>query len=86
MPTVGPQPPAIVRPCAASASYSSPSRAPAPTVTAPSATVTALIGATSRTMPRLDEPPAKQWPPLRAVTAASERRASASASATSPGA
>ena len=85
MPTVGPQPPAIVRPCSASASYSGPSVAPAPTVTAPSATLTAFIGPTSRTRPGLEEPPSKQWPPLRAVTAMSDRRATATASTTSSG-
>jgi hypothetical protein len=74
----------MVRPWSASASYTSPSRAPAPTVATPSATDTDRIGVTSMTIPGLDERPAKQWPPLRGTAGRPNRRASARASATSP--
>ena len=44
-----------------------------------------FIGPRSRTIPGPDERPAKSWPPLRTATAIRERRAKASASATSSG-
>src|SRR2546421_218532 len=84
IPTPGPQPAGMVRPCLASASYTSPSRAPAPIVATPSATDTDRIGVTSMTIPALDERPAKQWPPLRGTAWRPDRRATARASATSP--
>jgi hypothetical protein len=84
IPTSGPQPAGIVSPCSSSASYTSPSRAPAPTVARPLDTNTDRIGLTSITMPSVDERPAKQCPPLRTATGIPSRRASAIASATSP--
>jgi hypothetical protein len=73
----------MVRPCPASASYTSPSRAPAPTVAAPPATATERIGETS--IPSIEERPAKQCPPLRGAARNAYRRANEIASETSAG-
>ena len=83
IPTVGPQPAAIATPCGSSASYTSPSRAPAPIVATPSPTTTPLIGATSISIPSVDERPAKQCPPERTASSSPPMRANAIASATS---
>lgn len=58
---------------------------PAPTVATPPATDTESIGETSMSSPVVDERPAKQWPPLRTATGSPDRRACASAAATSSG-
>jgi hypothetical protein len=68
IPTSGPHPAGIVTPCSSSASYTRPSRAPAPTVARPSDTETSSSGPTSITIPVVVERPAKQCPPLRAAT------------------
>ena len=49
----------------------------------PSATATVPMGATSITMPVVDERPAKQCPPLRTATGRPASRANAIAAATS---
>ena len=83
IPTPGPQPAGMVRPWPPSASYTSPSRAPAPIVATPPVTDTDRIGVTSMTIPAPDERPAKQWPPLRGTAGRPDQRATARASATS---
>src|SRR5215472_5228584 len=68
IPTAGPQPAGTVTPCSYSASYSSPSRAPAPTAAIRSLTSTQLIGVTSIIIPSVAERPATEWPPHRIDT------------------
>jgi hypothetical protein len=85
IPTVGPQPAGMVSSCAASASYTSPSRAPAPILAWPPSTDTERMGRVSTTIPSVEERPAKQCPPLRAAVGSPVRRASAIVSATSSG-
>lgn len=75
----------MVRPCPSSASYTSPSRAPAPTVAAPPETDTERIGETSMTISPAEERPAKQWPPLRVAVCSPERLANEIVSETSSG-
>ena len=65
IPTGGQVPAGMARPWSCSVSYTAPSRAPAPTVATPSETVTAPMGVTSTTTPRVEECPPKEWPPLR---------------------
>src|SRR6266540_170992 len=64
-PTGGQVPAGIARSCSCRASYTSPSRAPAPILARPPETDTERIGATSMTIPRVEEYPAKECPPLR---------------------
>ena len=66
MPTVGPHPAGRVRPCACSAAYTGPRRAPAPIVATPSA-ATEMPSRPDRssTIPSVDDLPAKQCPPPR---------------------
>src|SRR5918994_1532864 len=62
--TERPQPAGMVKPCSSSASYTSPKRAPAPTVATPAETDTECFGQMSMTIPSVEERPAKQCPPL----------------------
>jgi hypothetical protein len=73
----------MVRPCSASASYTSPRRAPAPTLATPSETDTERIGEMSMTISPVEERPAKQCPPLRVVVSIAQRLASEIVSETS---
>src|ERR671912_1974005 len=85
IPTEGPQPAGMVMPCPSSASYTSPRRAPAPTVAASPETDTERMDETSITTPFVEERPAKQCPPLRVITPSPDRLANEMVSRTSSG-
>jgi hypothetical protein len=85
IPTVGPQPAGMVKPCSSSASYTPPRRAPAPTVATPPETDTERIGETSMMIPPVEERPAKQCPPLLVAVLSPDRLANRIVSETSAG-